>query len=101
MKYLETAKLRNDLLSKIGHQYELPEIEAALDEFADAVIANAKEEQNALVREMLYALEKCKPYMQDLEAENFSDASAGIWADNDLSMAYNLLKFAIKKAKGL
>ena len=54
----------------------------------------------AAAPEMMEALEKCESYIHDLEAENFSDLSAGIQADNDLSIAYSLMKAAIKKAKG-
>lgn len=55
MKHIETAKLREQILSKIDHNYGLPEIEAALDEYVDSVILNVKKESAA--PEMLEALE--------------------------------------------
>ncbi len=40
MKYIETAKLREDLLSKIQHNYELAEVESALDSYINSVLQN-------------------------------------------------------------
>lgn len=59
-------------------------------------IANAK--LIAAAPELLNALELCRPYMQDLENENFEDRQAGILKDWELSIAFVSLENAIKKA---
>ena len=88
MEYLETAKLREKVLSKIDHQYGLPEIEAALDEYVESVINNRVTQVEKAAPEMLEALEGM------------------IWLLNKQSSIYCILpqfakmEVAVKKAKG-
>lgn len=50
------------------------------------------------VSKMKRALECCKVYMEDLDKENFTDASAGIFQDKDLTNAVLLLQEALTAA---
>lgn len=43
MNNIETAKLREKVLSMIDHQYSLPEIEKALDDYAGSILKNMDE----------------------------------------------------------
>ena len=62
-------------------------------------------ESNALLiapaPDLLEALEACFPYMHDLDAENFDDASAGIIEDYKLSEDFKKMKAALAKAKNV
>ena len=51
--------------------------------------------------DLLEALEACFPYMHDLDAENFDDASAGIIEDYKLSEDFKKMKAALAKAKNV
>ncbi len=42
MENLKAAELRQDVISKIMHEYSLQDIEAALDAYVDEVISNTE-----------------------------------------------------------
>ena len=66
------------------------------DEFKEEQAANMA--LIAAAPDLLEALNACFPYMHDLDAENFADASAGIIEDYTLSEAFRKMKAAIAKA---
>jgi hypothetical protein len=54
----------------------------------------------AAAPELLEALQEILPYVNDLEAENFTDPSAGIFQDAKLTKAVRKIEEAIAKAIG-
>lgn len=48
MKYIKTAKLREDLLFKIQNQYDILEIEHALDDYVNGIMSNYEEDAKKL-----------------------------------------------------
>ena len=55
----------------------------------------------AAAPDLLAALQACYPYMQDLEHENISDPSVGIFKDHDLKNAFDAANLAIQKATNI
>lgn len=93
----ENAKLRDALETALAHGVNSREGQNKVRNSLDSI---APHPLYATAPEMMIALERCQPYMNDLEGDNFDDASAGIFQDKELTLAVETLRFAIKKAKG-
>lgn len=63
MKYIKTAELREDLLSKIRHQDNVLEIEHALDDYVNDIMSNYEEDAKKLD-------EACVKHDVDISAVN-------------------------------
>lgn len=48
MKYIKTAELREELLSKIQHRHDIVEITLVLDDYVDSIISNYEENARKL-----------------------------------------------------
>lgn len=58
-----------------------------------------RDELKAINGELLKALEMVRPYIHDIQSDNYTDASVGIFGDAQLTKAFNFMELVIEKSK--